>query len=215
MCPSPIAGQPDGRNIPTSYYASSARRRPLFGRITADFRPLKLFVADCARFRPYFVQWEWTTATAYCFRMAVKPHEFADLHVRERALLAETVRIDPEEDRTAFLIAVGKITPSVEEKLRPLIDAETALSGLNAKIEEIEQKEKTLSADEARDRENLTALKGNDAAKRFVEELNSAEDQLQAARKQVADLEQQKNAAVEKLNSLIVGLSFDWDVKKD
>jgi len=30
-----------------------------------------------------------------------------------------------------------------------------------------------------------------------VEELNSAEDQLQAARKQVADLEQQKNAATE------------------
>jgi predicted nucleic acid-binding Zn-ribbon protein len=147
--------------------------------------------------------------------MAVKPHESADLHVRERALLSETVRIDPEEDRSEFLIAVGKITPSVEEKLRPLIDAETALSGLNAKIEEIERKEKTLSADEDRARANLTALKGNDAAKRFVEELNSAEDQLQAARKQVADLEQQKNAAVEKLNALIAGLSFDWDVKKD
>jgi chromosome segregation ATPase len=147
--------------------------------------------------------------------MAVKPHESADLHVRERALLAETVRIDPEEDRTAFLIAVGKITPSVEEKLRPLIEAETALNGLNAKIEETEEKEKTLAADEARDRENLTALKGNDAAKRFVEELNSAEDQLQAARKQAAGLEQQKTAAVEKLNALIAGLSFDWDVKKD
>jgi hypothetical protein len=156
-----------------------------------------------------------TTATAYRFRMAVKPHESADLHVREHALLSETVRIDPEEDRSEFLIAVGKITPSVEEKLRPLIDAETALSGLNAKIEEIERKEKTLSADEDRARANLTALKGNDAAKRFVEELNSAEDQLQAARKQVADLEQQKNAAVEKLNALIAGLSFDWDVKKD
>ena len=156
-----------------------------------------------------------TTATAYRFRMAVKPHESADLHVRERALLSETVRIDPEEDRSVFLIAVGKITPSVEEKLRPLIDAENALSGLNAKIEEIEEKEKTLAADEARDRENLTALKGNDAAKRFVEELNSAEDQLQAARKQAADLEQKKNAAVEKLNALIAGLSFDWDVKKD
>ena len=156
-----------------------------------------------------------TTAAAYRFRVAVKPHESADLHVRERALLSETVRIDPEEDRAAFLIAVGKITPSVEEKLRPLIDAETALSGLNSKIEEIERKEKTLSADEDRARANLTALKGNDAAKRFVEELNSAEDQLQAARKQVADLEQQKNAAVEKLNALIAGLSFDWDVKKD
>jgi hypothetical protein len=156
-----------------------------------------------------------TTATAYRFRVAVKPHETADLHVRERALLSETVRIDPDEDRTAFLIAVSKITPSVEERLRPLIDAETALSGLNAKIEEIERKEKTLSADEDRARANLTALKGNDAAKRFVEELNSAEDQLQAARKQIADLEQQKNAAVEKLNALIAGLSFDWDVNKD
>jgi hypothetical protein len=40
----------------------------------------------------------------------------------------------------------------------------------------------------ARDRENLTALKGNDAAKRFVGELNSAEGQLQTARKQIADL---------------------------
>jgi hypothetical protein len=115
--------------------------------------------------------------------MAVKPHESDDLHVRACALLSETVRIDPEEDRTAFLIAVGKITPSVAEKLRPLIDAETALSGLNAKIKEIERKEKMLSADEDRARANLTALKGNDAAKRFVEELNSAEDQLQAARK--------------------------------
>ena len=46
-----------------------------------------------------------------------------------------------------------------------------------------------------------------------MEELNSAEDQLQIARKQAADLEQQKNAAVEKLNALIAGLSFDWDVK--
>jgi len=156
-----------------------------------------------------------TTPTAYRFRVAVKPHESADLHVRERALISETVLINPEEDRTAFLIAVGKITPSVEEKLRPIIDAETALSALNTKIEELEEKEKTLTADEARARENLTALKGNDAAKRFVEELNRAEDELQAARKQATDLEQQKNAATEKLNALIAGVSFDWEVKKD
>jgi len=36
------------------------------------------------------------------------------------------------------------------------------------------------------DRENLTAFKGNDAAKRFVDELNRAEDALQNARKQSA-----------------------------
>jgi len=154
-----------------------------------------------------------TTATAYRFRVTVAPHQSADLHIRERALLSESVRIDPDENRSEFLIAVGKVTPSVEEKLRPLIDAETALSGLNAKIAEIEQKEKTLSTDEDRARANLTALKGDVAAKRFIEELNNAEDQLQASRKQVADLEQQKNAATDKLNALIAALSFDWDVK--
>ncbi|MGB9408585.1 MAG: DUF4139 domain-containing protein, partial [Terracidiphilus sp.] len=84
-----------------------------------------------------------TTATAYRFRIAVAPHESADLHVRERALLSENVRIDPSEDRSEFLVLVGKQIPSVEENLRPLIDAETALSGLNVKIQEIVAKEQT------------------------------------------------------------------------
>jgi membrane protein involved in colicin uptake len=75
--------------------------------------------------------------------------------------------------------------------------------------------EETAAADEARDRENLTALKGNDAAKRFVDELNKAEDQLQATRKQTADLEAQKKAAEGKLNDLISGISYDWSVTEN
>jgi len=50
------------------------------------------------------------------------------------------------------------------------------------------------------DRGKPDRLQGNDAAKRFVDELNRAEDALQNARKQSAVLEQQKNAAVDKLN---------------
>jgi hypothetical protein len=84
---------------------------------------------------------------------------------------------------------------------------------LDQRINESRKTEETAAADEARDRDNLTALKGNDAAKRFVDELNRAEDQLQTTQKQMADLEQQKEAAVKKLNELIAGISFDWDVK--
>jgi hypothetical protein len=94
-----------------------------------------------------------------------------------------------------------------------VIDAYAMLTDLDVRIRESKQKEKTADDDEARDRENLTALKGNDAAKRFVDELNQAEDTLQAARKLTADLEQQKKAAVEKMNELIAQISFDWDVK--
>ena len=93
-----------------------------------------------------------------------------------------------------------------------MIEAQSALAELDRRIEESKQAEVTAAADEARDRDNLTALKGNDAARRFVDELNRAEDQLQAARKQTAELEQQKKTAVEKLNALIAGISFDWDV---
>jgi predicted nucleic acid-binding Zn-ribbon protein len=105
-----------------------------------------------------------------------------------------------------------KRAPDALDKLKPVIDAQTALAELNRRINESNQAEQTAAADEARDRDNLTALKGNDAARRFVDELNRAEDQLQATRKQTADLEAQKKTAVEKLNELIAGISFDWDV---
>jgi uncharacterized protein YdcH (DUF465 family) len=135
-----------------------------------------------------------------------------DLHVGEKATLAERIRIDPSDDRSAFLIAVSKMVPSIERKLRPLIDAETTLNGLNRRIQEIEQNETKLAADEARDRDNLTALKGNDAAKRFVEELNRTEDAIQAARKERAGVEKDRDTARAHLDALIAQLAFDEDV---
>jgi hypothetical protein len=153
-----------------------------------------------------------TTATAYRFRVAVDPHQSVELKVGERANLSETVVINPNLDHTAFLIQVSKYTPELEEKLRPLIEAATALSDLNHKLADNQQRQKTLTDDEARARENLTALKGNDAAKRFVEELNRAEDDLGAARKEQAGLEQQRDAARAKLTGLIAQLSFETDL---
>ena len=153
-----------------------------------------------------------TTPTAYRFRVAVDPHQSVDLHVGERAKLSERVIINPDYDRSAFLVAISKYTPDLEAKLRPLIDAETALSDLNRKLAENQQKQKTLADDEARDRDNLTALKGNDAAKRFVEELNRAEDDIDTTRKEQAGLEQQRDAARAHLTDLIAQLSFDTDL---
>jgi hypothetical protein len=153
-----------------------------------------------------------TTPTAYRFKLAVEPHQSADLHVREKAMLSEQIRINPNDDRSGFLVAISKFTPALEEKLRPLIDAETALSNLNRKIQESEQKEKTLADDEARARENLTALKGNDAGKRFVAELNQAEDEIAASRKDRAALEKERDAARARVESIIAQLSFDTDL---
>jgi Domain of unknown function (DUF4139) len=153
-----------------------------------------------------------TTAAAYRFRVAVEPHQTTDLHVTERTNLSEKIRIGTQFNNGDFLIAIGKYSPELQQKLQPAIDAQIALADLNRRLAENSEKQKTLATDEARDRDNLTALKGNDAARRFVDELNQAEDQLQAARKEQADLEKQRDAAQAQLDSIITRLSFDTDL---
>lgn len=153
-----------------------------------------------------------TTASDYRFRVAVEPHQSVDLHVKERANLSQTIDIRQGQFRDEYLVNVSKYSAELAEKLRPLIDAEAALSGINSKIQENAKKQATLANDEGRDRDNLTALKGNDAAKRFVEELNQAEDDLQTARKEQQDLEKQRDAAQEQVEDIIAKLQFDTDL---
>jgi hypothetical protein len=154
-----------------------------------------------------------TAPDLYRFKLPVASHSTAKLEVRERGPEHTRVDLTAGQDQTFYLLDLVKRVPDALDKLKPVIDAQTALADLDRRINESKKTEETAAADETRDRDNLTALKGNDAAKRFVDELNRAEDLLQATRKQTADLEQQKKAAVDKLNELIAGISFDWDVK--
>ena len=153
-----------------------------------------------------------TAPDLYRFKVPVTAHSTAKLEVRERGPEKTSVALQANSNETSYLLDLVKRVPDAEEKLKPVIDAQIALADLDQRIDASKKAEETAAADEARDRENLTALKGNDAAKRFVDELNHAEDQLQATRKQTADLEQQKQTAVEKVNALIAGISFDWSV---
>jgi hypothetical protein len=153
-----------------------------------------------------------TTPNVYRLRLAVGAHSTQKLVVRERGPESTTVSLNDGSDQTNYLLELVKRVPGALDKLKPVIDAQGALTELDQHINDSRTEEQTASNDEARDRDNLTALKGSDAAKRFVDELNHAEDKLQAARKHTADLEEQKKAAEEKLNEMISGISFDWDV---
>jgi hypothetical protein len=152
-----------------------------------------------------------TTPDLYRFRLSVKAHGTEKLEVREHGPEYTQVSIDPNQNTNAYLLDLVKRVPDVEAQLKPILDAQAKLADLDQSLAEAKTQEETAAKDEARDRENLTALKGNDAARRFVEELNRAEDQLQSTRKHTADLEQQKAAAVENLRAQINALNFDWD----
>ncbi len=158
------------------------------------------------------VKAEETAPNLYRFKVPVAAHSTAELEVRERGPERITLDLTSNPRQQDFLLQLVKDLPDALDKLKSVIDAQTALTDLDRRIDESKKTEETAAADEARDRENLTALKGNDAARRFVDELNRAEDQLQATRKQTADLLAQKSAAETKLNELIAGVSFDWSV---
>jgi hypothetical protein len=153
-----------------------------------------------------------TAPSLYRFKVPVAAHSTAKLEVREHG--PEQVRVDlnANQNQTQYLLDLVKRVPDALDKLQPVIDAQTAITVLDAKLADSKKAEEQASVDEGRARDNLTALKGNEAAKRFVDELNRAEDALQSARKQTADLMQQKQAAIAKLNATIATLSFDWSV---
>ncbi len=153
-----------------------------------------------------------TAPALYRFRLPVAAHATAKIEVREHGPELTRIDLNANQDYSAYLIELVKRVPDAKAQLDPIVDAQVKLTDLQHQIEESKKQEQTAAADEARDRENLTALKGNDAARRFVDELNRAEDLLQATRKHTSDLEQQKSAAIDKLNAQISNLSFDWDV---
>ncbi|MBS1805148.1 MAG: carboxypeptidase regulatory-like domain-containing protein [Acidobacteria bacterium] len=154
-----------------------------------------------------------TTPDLYRFRIPVKPHSTEKLEVNEKGPEYTTVTIDPSQNTNAYLLELVKRVPEAEAQLKPVLEAQGKLADLDQAIAESRQQEQTAAADEARCRDNLTALKGNEAARRFVDELNHAEDLLQSTRKRTADLEQQKNTAVEHLREAINALNYDWDAK--
>lgn len=154
------------------------------------------------------------TPNLYRFRLQVPPHSTQRLDVREHGPQYSTVDLRSNPSQHEFLLELVKRVPDAMGEIQPVLDAQSAVADLDAKIAEAKKAEETAAADEARDRENLTALKGNDATKRFVDELNRAEDQLQATRKQTADLTRQRADAEAKLYVVINSLSYDWNEKE-
>jgi hypothetical protein len=151
-----------------------------------------------------------STPTLYRLRLTVKAHATEKLEVREHGPELTTADLRSNPQQTDFLIQLLTQVPDAAVQLKPVVDAQDVLAGIVDKITAAEKDESTAASDEARYRENVTALKGNEGAKRFVDELNRAEDQLQATRKQIADLQKQREAAVTKLDEAIAALSFDW-----
>jgi hypothetical protein len=149
-------------------------------------------------------------ANLYRFRIPVDAHKTASLLVADEGQEYENWKIEEDSDQTQALDLLSHEIPAIADKIKPVLVAQREIIAIKAQLADLDQKITALTNDESRARENLTALKGNDAAKRFVDELNQAEDSLQSTRKEVATLKVKELASVESLRQMLAALEVEW-----
>ncbi len=103
--------------------------------------------------------------------------------------------------------------PATVAKLEPVFAAKRAVIDLDRQIAAKQGATNSIVEDQKRVRDNLGALKGSaeerSLARRYTEELNRQEDQIASLRKDLADLQTRRAAAVEELGRVIESVDLD------
>ncbi len=157
---------------------------------------------------------EESSASFYRFRVKVKPKESAQLVVEEHKPETATLALtNLTSDQVEVLTQQQRVTPAMEQAFRRVLDQKSAIATLDAQLQARHQEIDSISADQARLRENMKALKGSAEEKalteRYTRELNTQEDRLAALRAQIADLEGKREQAAQRLDQTLNEISLN------
>ena len=155
-----------------------------------------------------------TTAAWMRFRLEVGAKQTAALVVEEARPVAASYTIsDINSKLIATFVQQRSIDKSVEEALRKVLAQKDAINALEEQAQARDAETSKIYDDQQRLRENMKALKGSPEEKalvqRYVQQLNTQETRLEDLRKEIAQLEAQKDSAQAELDRMIEGLSFD------
>ena len=155
-----------------------------------------------------------TTPTTYRFRVETAPGETVRLHVGEWHPAAQIFYLtNSTEEQMAGILRGADAGPATMAKLDPVFAAKRAVIDLDRQIAAKQGATNSIVEDQKRVRDNLGALKGSaeerSLARRYTEELNRQEDQIASLRKDLADLQTRRAAAVEELGRVIESVDLD------
>lgn len=155
-----------------------------------------------------------TTVNFYRFRVTVEPHKTALLAVNEFQPTARTYQLaNLHSQEVDYLVQQKSLDPQLERELRKVLAEKSNLADLEQQIKDHQQQISAISSDQQRLRENLKALKGSAEEKqlvlRYTRELNEQEDRVEALRKTISSLEQQRAAAQRGFDQMLQALAFD------
>ena len=155
---------------------------------------------------------EETTPSAYRFRVLTTPAETVRLHVGEKRTLNNTYQLTRSDDnQLTFILNQTNHNPRLTQALQPILDARRHVADTQAALNTVNERLTTLHAEEERQRANIVALKDADksARQRFVNDLNTTEDQIAQQQKDQAARDAELKAAQQDLANKIESLQID------
>jgi hypothetical protein len=157
---------------------------------------------------------EESSPSFYRFRLPVEAGKTAQLTVGsvhpDETQYALT-NLNPDE--VVLLSRQQRITPAMQQVFDKVLSQKSKIAELDQELNQRRQESDQISADQARIRENMKALKGTAEEKallqRYTGELNSQEDRLAALRKELEDLRSKRNIASAELDRIVMGITLD------
>jgi hypothetical protein len=153
-----------------------------------------------------------TTSSVYRFRVPVGPGQTRRLHSGAKRPGITTYQLTSFNDsQLAFILNQTNDSAAIKQALEPILDARRHVADMQAAVDKANELLNTLHSDEARQRENITALASADKASRdrFVHDLNTTEDQIAAAQKVLDSAQTNLQTAKDDLATRIQTLQID------
>jgi hypothetical protein len=157
---------------------------------------------------------EESTESYHRFRVPVGAGKASELTVE--AIHPDESRVELtnlDEDEVTVLTQQKRMTPALQQVFDSILNQKLKVEQISSQIADRKRESDQITADQARIRENMKALKGSSEEKallqRYVGQLDSQESRLVALRKDSADLTAQENQANTELDRTIMAVNLD------
>ncbi|MEJ5384439.1 MAG: hypothetical protein WHS44_06145 [Fimbriimonadales bacterium] len=188
------------------------RMENLYRLTSRDDKPRTVLIEQ-----PYQDEWELVqpakferTATFYRFPVEVQPRQTATLRVVQKRTTQESFALlDSDEDLIRVLAQNQQLSEPVRQALNSILNRRRAIRNFEAQIRQQESRIKAITDDQARIRENMRQLDRNSALYReYVQKLTEQEREIEAARREIERLQEQRARAQRELSEYIAGLNL-------
>ena len=157
---------------------------------------------------------EESTASFHRFRVNVAPSSTAELKVEAYHPLDSSYALtNLNDEQVAALSEQQRITPTMKDAFGKVLSKKNEIGAIEMQLKARRQERDGITADQARLRENMKALKGSSEEKallqRYTRQLDQQEDRLAALQNELADLNNKKVKADQELSQTIQAIVLD------